>query len=152
MNLLISCDDDDDETAEPSKREKLTAEPWEGDKVLLNNTDVATIPLIGSNASTFQTLRITFMDDNTYSATFTAQGQEQTQTGNWSMNNDETTITTDMFGEMQIRTLTDSNLDVTTTISPDNINFIGQVLGIDPRLIQAFTGGNPVNAELRFVR
>ncbi|MCX2739123.1 DUF5004 domain-containing protein [Pontibacter anaerobius] len=153
VNFLVSCDDDDDDKdPEPSKTELITSGEWKGDKVLLNNIDVAAIPNIGENATTFQTLRLTFKEDKTYTAIFQAQGDEQSFGGNWEFNADETKVTLDTLGELDIKTLTQDNLDLTTIISTDNINLIGEILGIDPKLIAVFTGGNPVEAEMRFVK
>jgi hypothetical protein len=153
LNLLISCsDDDDDAQPEPTNTDLITSGEWKGDKVLLNNIDVAMIPGVGDNANTFQTLRLTVREDNTYTAIFQANGQDQTYEGSWEFNSDETSITLENLGEMDIKRLTMENMDLNTTISVDNLNLLGDIIGIDPRLIQAFTGGNPVNAELRFVK
>ncbi|TPE43231.1 hypothetical protein [Pontibacter mangrovi] len=150
--MLVSCDDDDDEPAEPSKTETLTASPWQGDKVLLNGIDVAAIPGVGDNADVFETLRLTFHEDNTYLAEFQANGQEQTMEGDWSFNADETAINVDMFGEMQLERLTENNLDVSMTLSNQNMILIGQIIGITPQQIEAYTNGDPVETEMRFTR
>ncbi|WP_276496145.1 hypothetical protein [Pontibacter litorisediminis] len=153
LNLLISCsDDDDDAQPEPTNTELITAGEWKGDKVLLNSIDVAAIPGVGENATTFQTLRLNVREDKTYTATFLASGQQQTYEGSWSFNSNETKITLENLGEMDIKRLTMENMDLTTTISIDNLNLLGDIIGVDRRLIAAFTGGNDVNAELRFVR
>ncbi|OKL41332.1 hypothetical protein [Pontibacter flavimaris] len=152
LNLLISCDDDDDGQPEPTNTEFITSGEWKGDKVLLNSIDVALIPGVGENANTFQTLRLTVREDNTYTAVFQANGQEQTYNGNWEFNADETKVSLENLGEMNIERLTMDNMDLTTTINVDNLNLLGDIIGVDPRLIQAFTGGKPVNAELRFVK
>lgn len=153
LNLLISCsDDDDDVPPEPTKTELITSGEWKGDKVLLNNIDVSLIPGVGENARTFQTLRLNVKEDNTYTAVFQANGQEQTYEGNWEFNSDESSITLENLGEMEIKRLTMDNMDLTTTINADNLTLLGDIIGVDTRLIEAFTGGNPVNAELRFVK
>lgn len=152
FTFLVSCDDDDDTPPEPTRTEIITSGEWKGDKVLLNSIDVANIPGIGANANTFQTLRLTFKEDNTYNAIFEANGQEQNFEGTWEFNSDESAITVEALGELDIKTFTPDNLDLTTSINPSNINLIGEILGIDPGLIAVFTGGNDVQAEMRFVR
>jgi len=152
FNFLVSCKDDDDAQPEPSKTEIITSGEWKGDKVLLNSIDVALIPGVGENANTFQTLRLTVREDKTYTAVFQANGQQHTYEGNWEFNQDETKITLDNIGEMDIKRLTMSNMDLTTTIDVDNLALLGDIIGVDRRLIQAFTGGKPVDAELRFVK
>lgn len=153
LNLLVSCnDDDDDAQPEPTRTELLTSGEWKGDKVLLNNINVANIPGIGENAGTFQTLRLTVRTDKTYTAVFQAEGQEHTYEGNWEFNNDESSVTLENIGELDIERLTMDNMDLTTTISVDNLNLLGDIIGVDQRLIQVFTGGNPVDADLKFVK
>ncbi|MDX5437908.1 MAG: hypothetical protein LPK03_11975 [Pontibacter sp.] len=150
-SVLVSCDDDDDDTA-PSKTELLTTAQWKGEQVLLNNINVTAIPGIGSNAGTFQTLLLTFRKDNTFTADFEAEGQPQTIGGNWRFNDTETAIILESLGELEMERLTTTNLDASTMLSADNLTLIGQVLDIDSRLIDAFSGGNPVKAEMRFVK
>ncbi|SFH12214.1 hypothetical protein SAMN05421739_10625 [Pontibacter chinhatensis] len=151
-SALVSCDDDDDAQPEPTKTEIITSGEWRGDKVLLNSIDVSLIPGVGENANTFQTLRLNVKADKTYKATFQANGQDQTYEGGWEFNNDETQITLENLGVLDIERLTMTNMDLSTTIDVDNLNLLGDIIGVDRRLIQAFTGGNPVNAELRFVK
>ncbi|RIJ41954.1 DUF5004 domain-containing protein [Pontibacter oryzae] len=152
LGFLVSCDDDSDEDAEPSKTEMLTTGKWKGDKILLNGINAASIPGIGANASSFQTLVLEFKNDNTYLATFTVEGQTETTSGNWQFNSAQTTLTLDMFGELNVKNLTDQNLDVTTTLSTESIEFIASLFDIDATLIKLITGGGAVNAEMRFVK
>lgn len=152
VNVLVSCDDDDDDPAAPSKTELLTTAQWRGEQVLLNNINVTAIPGIGSNADTFQTLVLTFKKDNTFTADFEAQGQPQTIAGKWRFNESETAIMLESLGELEIERLTPTNLDASTMLSADNLTLIGQVLKIDSRLIDAFSGGSSVKAEMRFVK
>lgn len=152
FNLLTSCDDDDDAQPDPTNTELITSGEWKGDKVLINSIDVALIPGVGDDAKTFQTLRLTVREDKTYTATFQADGQQHTYDGNWAFSSDEKQITLENLGVMNIKQLTRSNMDLTTTISKDNLNLLGDIIGIDRRLIEAYTGGKPVDAELRFVK
>lgn len=153
LALLTSCDKDKgDPVPEPTKKDLLVADEWKGDQVLINNINVAAIPGVGSNAQTFKTLRLTFKEDNTYTANITVNGQQQTFDGAWQLNADESKITLEMLGEFDITTLTEDNLDVAGLISSDNVDFIAQIMGINPQIISLFTGGGAVQTEMRFVK
>lgn len=151
LSFLVSCDDDEDE-AEPSNTERLTNGKWQGDQILLNGINAASIPGVGANANSFKTLVLQFNEDNTYTAMFTVNGQAETTTGDWQFNSTQTTLTLDMLGELDIKNLTDQNLDVTTTLSTESITFIASLFSVNPTVIQIITGSGAVNAEMRFVK
>lgn len=119
VNLLVSCDDDDDEDTTPNKTDMLVSGEWRGDQIRLNGTNPANIPGIGNNANAFQTLVLDFEEDNTYTANFTAGGQPQSFDGTWELNSDQSKITLDTFGELDVETLTEEDLEVTTTLETD---------------------------------
>lgn len=153
LTTFTACKDDkEDDDVAPSKKEMIIAHEWKGDKVFVKDINVEDIPGAGTNAQTFKTLRISFKEDNTYIATFDVNGQQQNFDGTWGLNADETVITLEMFGDLQIKQLTETNFDVTTTVSTDNVAFIARLMGIDPALITLFTGGQPVKTEMRFIK
>ena len=154
VNLLVSCDDDDEEETapEPTKTEQLVDGDWVGDKVFINRINLADYPGIGSNAQTFQSLRIDFADDKTYVATFNNDGQEERVEGTWELNEDETMLTMGGFGELKVDDLTNDKLNVSTTINTSNAAAIARIFGVDPALIIGFLNGASLNTEMRFVK
>ncbi|GHA61272.1 hypothetical protein [Pontibacter akesuensis] len=153
FNVLVSCDKDKEEPEpEVTNRELLIADEWRGDRALINGVNIALIPGVGARAQTFNSLVLKFMDDNTYLATYLNEGQQESFRGGWQLNADQTKLTLDMLGEMEIDKLTTTNLDVTSNISTDNIALLAEVFGVDATLINIITGGGNVNAKLQFVR
>lgn len=151
LAFLTACDKGN-ETAEPNKKDVLVAHEWKGDQVFINSINVAAIPGVGSNADTFKTLRLSFKEDNTYTATFSVRGQQQSFDGAWQLNSDETKLTLEMLGEFDLVTLTENNLDVTGLVSDTNVDFIARIMGINSQIINLVTGGAPVRTEMRFVK
>ncbi|WP_347159341.1 lipocalin family protein [Pontibacter chitinilyticus] len=150
LTFLSSCDKEEKD-AEPSKTDILTAHAWKGDQVMVNKINIAAIPGVGNKAASFNTLYLTFRSDKTYTATFTVQGQEQSQDGTWSFNADESKLNLDLFGEVNVVELTEDDLDLSTTLSQSSVQLISSILGIDPTLIILFTQGKPVEIEMSFV-
>ncbi|MCC9168385.1 lipocalin family protein [Pontibacter harenae] len=135
LSFLTSCEKDE-EDSELSRTELLTAETWNGDRILIGGQDAADYPGAANLVPDPKSLRITFNTDGTFTGQYTQNGQTIPASGNWELSEDEQTITGDFFGlasEAEIETLTTSNLNLTTTVQLPNFPF-------------------PLPAELRLVR
>ena len=126
LGFLTSCSDDDDDT-EPSKTDILVSEEWRGDEIRINGIDVSNRPEIVDQFGNIKTVRLRFNRDGTYSATYTDNTGQQSTNGNWSFNEDETILIFDLYGEVEVETLTDSNLTLSTEIPYQGITVSPEV-------------------------
>ncbi|GAB3817195.1 hypothetical protein [Pontibacter rugosus] len=154
VSTLVSCSDDDDEepTPEPTKTELLVDSQWKGDRVFINKINLKDFPGVGSNAQTFESLRLNFQEDKTFIATFNYDGQERNLEGTWEFNADQTKLTMGAFGEVDVDRLTADNFDVSTTINTNNAAAIAGVFGVDASVILAYLRAGALDTEMRFVK
>ncbi|MFT2011321.1 lipocalin family protein [Pontibacter sp. 13R65] len=138
FSLFTGCKKDD-ETPEPSTKEKLVAHNWRGDKVMAMGMDASTHPILASQIPDIKTMVLVFNENNTYTATYSDNGQTIPLSGTWELRNQDKFIHFDLlasFGlpeQVEIKTLTSSNLVLTTTAqvpvlgpTPLEVHFIAQ--------------------------
>lgn len=150
LPLLFACNRHDDEEAEPSKAGVLTAHAWQGDKVLMMGIDVTKSDAIPPDAPDVRTLRLTFNNDNTY----TAESDELTFEGEWKFNEDETKIYFDFLGlgEVDIKELTSDNLHLGTNVSKSQLTLLAQLLNVSLGPVTKLPDGTEIETEIRFVK
>lgn len=106
----------------------LVAHEWRGDQVQVNGIDVSARPEVTSQIGHIKTVRLKFNADGTYTATFTNNIGAQTQTGKWSFNQDKTKLTFELYGEVEVKRLTENNLDLTAKIPFQGVLFNAEVM------------------------
>ena len=123
--LFTSCKDDED--PEPTKTDLVVAHEWKGNRILVNGLDVSNRPEIKNMLLDIKSTTLTLRRDGTYTATYEQNGTPQTTTGNWSFKENETIIYFDLLGDLQIKTLTDTNMDLIATVEQNGITFDAEV-------------------------
>lgn len=126
LTFITSCGKNKDPRP-ATKTDFLVAHPWQGDQVLVSGIDVSNRPEVTSQIGQIKTVRLQFNRNGTYDAKFTTSLGPQTQTGNWKFNSDETKLTFELYGEVDIRTLTENNLDMTAKIPFQGVTFDAEV-------------------------
>ncbi|PVY37382.1 lipocalin family protein [Pontibacter virosus] len=121
---LVSCDKDD---PEPTKTNLIVAHEWQGDRVLVAGSDVSDLPEIKEMFLDIKSTRLTLRRDGTYTAVYDQAGTSQTTTGTWEFKENETIIYFDLLGDLQIETLTPTNMDLITTVNRNDTNFDAKV-------------------------
>ena len=124
--LLASCDDDED-NPEPTKTDLLVAHEWQGDRVLVAGSDVSSLPEIKNMLLDIKSTRLTLRRDGTYTAVYEQAGSTQTTVGTWEFKENETIIYFDLLGDLQIKNLTTTNMDLIATVNRDNTTFDAEV-------------------------
>ncbi|WP_439882221.1 lipocalin family protein [Pontibacter sp. MBLB2868] len=109
ISILTSCGKKDD--PELTKTDMLVAEVWKGDQVLVNGMDVSEREEVINEIGRIKTARMKFERDGTYHATYENNNGQQEENGTWEFNEDETKMTFDLYGEVNVVSLTDRNLD-----------------------------------------
>ncbi|GAB3203276.1 hypothetical protein ABID22_000934 [Pontibacter aydingkolensis] len=127
LTFFAGCGKDDD-PGPVTKTDLLVANEWKGDQVQVNGIDVSNRPEVTGQIGQIKTVRLKFEKDGTYNARFTTSMGEQTQSGNWSFNEDETKMTFELYGEVDIKTLTENNLDMTSKIPFQGVQFNAEVM------------------------
>lgn len=127
LTFFTGCGKDDD-PGPVTKTDMLVAHEWRGDQVMVNGIDVSTRPEVTGQIGEIKTVRLKFEEDGTYNATFTSALGPQTQAGNWSFNEDETKLTFELYGETDVKTLTENNLDLTAKIPFQGVMFNAEVM------------------------
>lgn len=123
--LFTSCKDDED--PEPTKTDLVVAHEWKGNRIMVNGMDVSNRPEIKSMLLDIKSTTLTLRRDGTYTATYEQNGTPQTTTGNWNFKENETIIYFDLLGDLQIKTLTDTNMDLIATVEQNGISFDAEV-------------------------
>lgn len=127
LSFFTGCGKDND--PEPiTKTDQLVAHEWRGDQVQVNGIDVSNRPEVTGQIGQIKTVRLKFNRDGTYNATFTSGLGEQTQNGTWTFNEDETKMTFELYGEVDVKTLTENNLDLTAKIPFQGVLFNAEVM------------------------
>lgn len=114
--LFSGCSKNDPTPKPVTKTDLLVAHAWHGDQVLIGGVDVSARPEITGQVGQIKTVQILFKKDGTYNATLTTGMGPQTQSGKWAYNADETKLTFELYGEVQILTLTDNNLNLSAKV------------------------------------
>ncbi|WP_299823533.1 DUF5004 domain-containing protein [uncultured Pontibacter sp.] len=127
LAFFSSCSDDNDDPKPITKTDLLVAHEWRGDQVLAAGIDVSNRPEITGQIGQIKTARIKFDRDGTYDASFTSSLGEQTQSGNWSFNNDETKLTFELLGEVDVKELTEDKLYLTSQLPFQGVMFDAEV-------------------------
>lgn len=126
--LIFSGCGKDGDPSPTTKTDLLVANEWKGDQVQVNGIDVSNRPEVTGQIGQIKTVRLKFNRDGTYTAVFTTAMGPQTQNGNWSFNEDETKLTFELYGETDIKTLTENNLDLTAKIPFQGVVFNAEVM------------------------
>ncbi|GGG02457.1 hypothetical protein [Pontibacter amylolyticus] len=121
---LVSCDKDD---PEPTKTDLVVAHEWQGERVLVNGFDVSDRPEIKDMLLDIKSTRLTLRRDGTYTAVYDQAGTSQTTTGTWEFKENETIIYFDLLGDLQLESLTTTNMDLITTVNRNNTSFDAKV-------------------------
>ena len=127
LTLFSGCGKDDD-PGPTTKTDLLVAHEWRGDQVMVNGIDVSNRPEVTGQIGQIKTVRLKFNRDGTYNATFTSGLGEQTQNGTWTFNEDETKMTFELYGEVDVKRLTENNLDFTAKIPFQGVLFNAEVM------------------------
>ena len=114
LTFLTSCGKEDD--PELTKTDILVAEEWKGDQVLVNGMDVSEREEVINEIGRIKTARMKFDRNGTYHATYQNNDGQQEEDGTWEFNEDETKMTFNLYGEVNVVRLTDNNLDFTAKI------------------------------------
>ncbi|MHC2993467.1 hypothetical protein OB13_18505 [Pontibacter sp. HJ8] len=123
--LFTACDDDDD--TEPTKTDLVVAHEWKGERILVNGLDVSSRPEIKSMLLDIKSTVLTLRRDGTYTAVYDQNGSSQTATGSWSFKENETILFIDLLGDLQLKTLTNSNMDLIRTVQQNGVSFDAEV-------------------------
>lgn len=124
--LLASCKKDTE--PEPiTNTDLVTAHEWHGNAVLLNGVDVSSRPEIQEMLLDIKTTRLTLNRDGSYTAVYEQAGSTQTTTGSWSFKQNEEIINFDLLGDLKVERLTDTNMDLLTSVDRDGRTFEAQV-------------------------
>ena len=126
LTIFSSCGKDDPKPV--TKTDLLVAHEWRGDQVMVNGIDVSNRPEVTGQIGQIKTVRLTFNRDGTYNARYMTSLGEQTQTGNWSFNEGETKLTFALYGETEVKTLTENNLNLTAKIPFQGVLFNAEVM------------------------
>ncbi len=126
FTLITSCGKSKDPQP-ATKTDFLVAHPWQGDQVLVSGIDVSKRSEVTSQIGQIKTVKLNFNRNGTYNATYTTDAGPQAQTGNWKFNSDETKLTFELYGEVEIKTLTENNLDMTAKIPFQGVLFDAEV-------------------------
>lgn len=117
LSVMTACKDNKGDT-EPSKREMLAAQEWQGKALLANGINVTDQPLLGTLPDV-RTLTLNFETDGTYTATYMDEGKMISQNGKWEFRENETILYLDLsFLEaykLFIKELTSERLNLTST-------------------------------------
>jgi hypothetical protein len=150
LTLFSSCSRDKKEEVAPSKTKLLVAHEWQGDRVLMMGIDVTESGAIPQDVPDVRTLRLAFKEDQTY----IAQSEDITFEGEWRFNEDETKIYFDFLGlgEVDVKNLTDDNLDLSTSVSKNQLSLLAQLLNLNVNLLNRLPDGSRVETEIRFVK
>jgi hypothetical protein len=150
LALFSSCSRDKKDEVAPSKTELLVAHAWQGDRVLMMGLDVTESGAIPQDVPDIRTLRLTFKDDKTYMA----QSEDINFEGEWRFNEDESKIYFDFLGlgEVDVKELTHNNLDLSTSVSKNQLSLLAQLLNLDLDLLKRLPDGSSVETEIRFVK
>lgn len=124
LAFFTACDKDDPDL---TKTDILVAETWKGDQVLVNGVDVSDRPEVINEVGRIKTARMKFDRNGTYRATYESNEGQEEETGTWEFNEDETTITFDLYGEVNVVRLTDRNLDFMAKIPFQGVIFDAEV-------------------------
>jgi hypothetical protein len=111
--ILSSCDKDDPEV---TNTDMLVAQEWKGDQVLVNGVDVSERKEVINEVGKIKTARMKFDRNGTYHTTYQNNDGQQEENGNWKFNDNETKMTFDLYGEVNVTRLTSNNLDFTAKI------------------------------------
>ncbi|MBC5992375.1 DUF5004 domain-containing protein [Pontibacter cellulosilyticus] len=125
LTIFSSCGKDDPKPV--TKTDLLVANEWRGDQVTVNGIDVSNRPEVTGQIGQIKTVRLKFNRDGTYTAKYMTNMGEQTQNGNWSFNQDETKMTFELYGEVEVKTLTENNLDLTSKIPFQGVLFNAEI-------------------------
>ncbi|MEJ8800683.1 hypothetical protein [Pontibacter sp. H249] len=126
LTVFTACSKDDD--PDPiTNTDLLVAHEWRGDKVLAAGIDVSNRPEITGQIGQIKTVRLKFNEDGTYNATYTSGMGEQSESGQWSFNEDETRLTFDLVGNVEVEKLTEDSLDLATKIPFQNMTFDAEI-------------------------
>jgi hypothetical protein len=123
--LFTACDDDED--TEPTKTDLVVAHEWKGERILVNGIDVSSRPEIKSMLLDIKSTTLTLRRDGTYTAVYDQNGSTQNAEGSWSFKENETILFIDLLGDLQIKTLTSSNMDLIRTVQQNGVSFDAEV-------------------------
>lgn len=123
--LFSACKKDKD--AEPTNTDLVVAHEWKGDRVMVNGMDVSNRPEIKSMLLDIKSTRLTLRRDGTYTAVYDQNGSTQTTTGTWTFKENETIIYFDLLGDLQIISLSGSNMNLFKTVTQNNNTFDAEV-------------------------
>jgi hypothetical protein len=123
--LFFSCKKDKD--TEPTKTDLVVAHEWRGERVLVNGLDVSNRQEIKDMLLDIKSTTLTLRRDGTYTAVYDQAGSTQTTTGTWTFKEDETIIYFDLLGDLTIKNLTTTNMDLIANINRDGMAFNAEV-------------------------
>jgi hypothetical protein len=127
--LFTACSKKNDPNV--SKTDMLVAQEWKGDQVMVNGIDVAGRQEVIAEIGQIKTVRIKFDKNGSYKATYTNNQGDQTETGTWAFNDNQTMMTFDLYGEVTVVRLTNKNLDFL-----DKIPFQGTMFDAEVKFIK----------------
>ncbi|MBD1395821.1 lipocalin family protein [Pontibacter sp. JH31] len=122
---LSACEKDKD--TEPTKTDLIVAHEWKGDRVTVNGFDVSDRPEIKSMLLDIKSTTLTLRRDGTYTAVYTQNGVPQNTTGTWTFKENETILYFDLLGDLQIISLTGSNMSLFKTVTQGNTTYDAEV-------------------------
>ncbi len=121
---LSSCDKDDNA---PTKTDMLVAHEWKGSRVLVAGLDVSDRPEVKEMLLDIKTLRLTFNRNGSYTATYTDKSGNRTTTGGWKLTDNETKLSIDLLGELDIKNFTHTNLDMIKKVQNGSASYDAEV-------------------------
>lgn len=129
LPVLTACKDDDGGEPNATRTELLTAQTWQGDAVFIAGTDVTDNPELLNSLPDIRTMTLNFNADGTYTGSFTQNGAQISDEGNWEFRENETVLHFDLMSEYRLRIneLNSERLSLTTNVDYNNLTVPAEV-------------------------
>jgi hypothetical protein len=127
LPLVFSSCKKDKDPEPPTTTDLLVAHEWRGEQILIGGIDFSNRPEIKEMLLDIKSTRLTLRRDGTYTAVYEQAGSMQTTTGDWSFKENETIIYFDLLGDLKIRELTTTSMNLIANVDRDGMVFEAEV-------------------------